>query len=292
MKSMLGTQSNSLLSSSPIYGFGTEERTNPAAMERGGKTSPGPIYQPTRNAGGLRKAPAHSFGVSHRYSLSAQKHTGSPVPGPGQYIQTEAVGKQADSQKPSYSTWKFGTSTRGDQAKVFMSAEMAKTVPEYIDSPGPCAYEHLGSFGMQQDSRKPSNESYGMGTAKRFFYGDKKISGDPRGGGVPGPGTYMLHPATGGQVSSMKSSYPINSFPKADRERTAEKEYLNKQLLTGWGKASPGPAVYSLNKSVGDQVLSVKKNCPHYGFGTADRFSYQDRIAKAAQTPGPGSYSL
>ena len=117
MKSMLGMQHNSKLPSAPIFGFGTEERPDPARMEKGGHTSPCPIYRPTHLSGGLRKAPAHSFGVSHRYALSAQKHTGAPAPGPGQYQNTEAIGRQSDSQKHSYSTWKFGTSTRSDQDK-------------------------------------------------------------------------------------------------------------------------------------------------------------------------------
>eukprot|EP00965_Chrysotila_dentata_P078676 2593502-Pleurochrysis_carterae.AAC.1 len=116
-KSMLGMQADSKLPSAPSYGFGTEERPEPASMDKAGRTSPGPVYKPTSHAGGLRSAPVHSFGVSHRYSLGDQKLAVSPTPGPGQYQATEAVGRQSDSQKHSYSTWKFGSSTRADQAK-------------------------------------------------------------------------------------------------------------------------------------------------------------------------------
>jgi len=286
MKSMLGMQSDSKLPSAPIYGFGTQERPEPASMEKGGKTSPGPVYYPPAGSGGLRTAPEHSFGVSHRYSLSAQKFLGSPVPGPGQYLHTTAVGKQTHSQKHSYSSWKFGTGTRDDQAKVFISPAHSDGQPEFISSPGPCAYQHIGSIGSQADSRKSTTPMVGLGTAQRFF--TKSASADA----VPGPGTYKLHPSVAKQVHSHKTSKPINSFPKADRDRTAQAEYLGKKLVVGEGRASPGPAVYTMTESVGPQVSSVKKNPPKYGFGTCDRFGYISLTNKACQTPGPGSYSL
>jgi len=289
-KSMFGLQANSELPSAPAYGFGTEERPAPAALEKGGKISPGPVYNPLTGAGGVRRAPSHSFGVSHRYTLSSQKQSGTPVPGPGAYMHMESVGKQSDSQKHSYSTWKMGTSTRGDQAKVFISPEYAKAVPEFISSPGPCAYQHIGSLGGQADSRKPTNPLIGLGTSERFFYGSK----DPRETGTPSPVAYKLHPAVGLQVSSMKPSYPVNSFPKADRDRTAKAEFLSKSLAEKAAnpKASPGPAIYTLKNSVGKQASSVKPNCPQFGFGTCDRFNYQQIVGKGTQTPGPGSYSL
>lgn len=286
MKSMFGLQADSKLASAPIYGFGTQERPEPASMEKGGKTSPGPIYLPGSESGGLRRAPEHSFGVSHRYATSAQKFLGSPVPGPGQYLNTVATGKQPHSQKYSYPTWKFGTGTRDDQAKVFISPAHSEGQPEFITSPGPCAYQHIGSLGGQADSRKPTNAQVGLGTAQRFF--SNKAPADQ----VPGPGTYYLHPAVARQVHSHKTSKPINSFTKADRDRTAQAEYLGKNLLTGYSKASPGPAVYTMTESVGPQVSSVKKNPPKYGFGTCDRFGYIALVDKANQTPGPGSYSL
>ena len=78
------------------------------------------------------------------------------------------MSKQHDSQKHSYASWKFGTSTRADQAKVFVSQEHAKAVPEYIDSPGPGVYTSQGGIGAQPDSRRSTSESFGMGTSARF----------------------------------------------------------------------------------------------------------------------------
>jgi len=152
------------------------------------------------------------------------------------------------------------------------------------------AYGHTGSIGDQPDSRKQSTESYGMGTSERFFY--ENATQIQKAGG-PAPGTYNLRSSQGKQVTSDKPSYPVNSFPKADRDRTAQTVYLGpKQQLAFWGRNSPGPAVYTATQSVGQQNSSQRPNVPKYGFGTADRFAYMDVATRAMQTPGPGSYSI
>lgn len=302
-KSMMGSQSNSRLPSSPAYGFGTEERSKVGGSklyvskdlcaDKMGTNSPGPVYYPpSQTYNNYPSPPSHSFGASHRYMLSAQKHSQSVVPGPGMYQAANSVGSQSDSQKHSYSSWGFGTSTRADQAKVFVSPAHAKTVSAFIDSPGPSAYQVNGSFGSQTDSRRKSNESYGMGTNERFFHDKKGRQAEARAAN-PGPGTYTVSPAHGKQPSSMKPSYPINSFTKADRDRTAASVYLGpKQQLSFWGRNSPGPALYNLPTAVGTQPSSMRRSAPRAGFGTADRFAYMDNALKACATPGPGSYSI
>jgi len=298
-KSMLGQQHSSRFRSSPSYGFGTAERaqlsnkvfiSKEMVSDRYGVGSPGPVYYPKSVDGRLHTAPAHSFGASHRYSFASMKRSSGSVPGPGQYTLTGSVTRQSDSQKHSYSSWKFGTSTRGDQAKVFVSPAHAKSVTEFIDSPGPCAYKHSGSMSKQSDSRKATNESFGMGTSSRFFYdNDSNLERH----GAPGPGTYTLRSAQGKQVTSDKSTLPIASFPRADRDRTANTVYLGpKQQQSFWGRNSPGPAVYSPTASVGTQVSSDRPNVPKFGFGTADRFAYINIGQRAMQSPGPGSYSV
>ena len=47
---------------------------------------------------------------------------------------------QKSSEKHSYASWGFGTSTRADRSKIFISHAHAKTETGFIDSPGPCAY--------------------------------------------------------------------------------------------------------------------------------------------------------
>jgi len=297
-KSMLGKQHSSSFRTAPDYGFGTAERaqlnksvfvSKDMVTDKYGQSSPGPVYKPAAVDGKFETAPGYSFGASHRYAFASMKRSGAPVPGPGQYTMPGSVTKQHDSQKHSYSSWKFGTSTRADQQKVFISPSHAKTVTEFIDSPGPCAYGHKGALGNQSDSRKATNESYGMGTSDRFFYDASTVTEK----GAPGPGTYVLRSAQGRQVTSNKTSYPINSFPRADRDKTASTVYLGpKQQNSFWGRNSPGPAVYSPTASVGSQVSSEKPNVPKFGFGTADRFSYINIGQRAMQSPGPGAYSI
>lgn len=293
-RSMLGQQHSSRLPSAPSYGFGTAERAQLNAKlfvskemtaDKLGVQSPGPVYHPKAFDGRYPTAPSSSFGTSHRYSVAQQRRSAAPVPGPGQYSVPTAVAKQASSQKHSYSSWKFGTSTRGDMAKVFVSPAHAKSVTEFIDSPGPCAYGYQGGVGTQSDSRKATGESFGMGTAERFYAdnSDRK--------NAPGPGQYSMRTAVGKQVTSDKTSLPSTSFPRAE-QRGGSVFLGKKQQLAFWGRNSPGPAVYTPVNSVGSQVSSLKPNVPKFGFGTSDRFSYMNIGARAMQSPGPGSYSV
>lgn len=295
-RSMLGRQSNSKLPSAPEFGFGTAERGQLASKQfiskdmvsdKFGVGSPGPVYHPKTVDGRFHSAPSHSFGASHRYAHAMMKRSGGSMPGPGQYTIPGSVNKQHDSQKHSYSSWKFGTSTRADQAKVFVSSAHAKSVTEFIDSPGPCMYKHTGGLGNQSDSRKNTSANYGMGTSERFFY---ENSGQ-LDKGAPGPGTYTQRSSQGRQVTSDKPSYAINSFTRA--EQRGGKVYLGpKQQQAFYGRNSPGPAVYAPVASVGSQVSSEKPNVPKFGFGTADRFAYINIGQRAMQSPGPGSYSV
>jgi len=295
---MLGTQHDSSKASAPSYGFGTAERAQLNAklfvskdmvQDKFGVGSPGPVYAPKGLDGRYVTAPSPSFGTSHRYSIAQQKRSSAPVPGPGQYSIPGSVTRQCDSQKHSYSSWKFGTATRADHAKVFVSPAHAKSVTEFIDSPGPCAYGHLGGVGIQSDSRKSTEPRFGVGTASRFYSDSSAATAK----GTPGPGTYGLHSAQGRQVTSNKPSLPISSFPRADRDKAAQSVFQGKEgAKTFLGRGSPGPAVYTPQESVGAQASSEKPNVPKFGFGTADRFSYMNISARAMQSPGPGTYSV
>jgi len=294
---MLGTQHDSAKPSAPMFGFGTAERaqldkvyvSKEMSNDMMGVGSPGPVYAPKGLDGRYTTAPSPSFGTSHRYSIAQQKRSAAPVPGPGQYSLAGSVSRQADSQKHSYASWKMGTSTRADQAKVFVSPAHAKSVTEFIDSPGPAAYGHTGGVGNQSDSRKSSEPQFGMGTSSRFF-SDKEMGSTKS---PPGPGTYMLRSGQGRQVTSDKPSLPISSFTRADRDKSAATVYQGPKYQGGlYGRGSPGPAVYTPTGSVGYQPSSAKPNVAKYGFGTSDRFAYMNISARAMQSPGPGTYSV
>lgn len=294
---MLGRQANSQLRSSPTFGFGTAERgqnlkqfiSKAHDADKYGMASPGPVYSPKTLDGRYHSAPSYSLGISHRYGFGKQERSGGKMPGPGQYAMPSAVSRQHDSQKHSYASWKFGTSTRNDQAKVYVSQEHAKSVTEYIESPGPAVYGHRGGLGTQPDSRKADSAVFGMGTSARFFYEKSHVTDKA----YPGPGTYKLGSAQGRQYTSDRRSAPKPAFTKADRDRTAQAVYLGPdQQQALWGKNSPGPAVYSPTNSVGRQISSRRPNVPKFGFGTADRFGYISITQRAHQSPGPGAYSI
>lgn len=280
-RSMMGVQPSSELRTAPSYGFGTAERPYLGEKFGGG---PGPVYYPKAVNSHLSDSPSPSFGTSHRGLASGKSSIAdAPVPGPGQYSSPGSISRQSDSQKISCSSWKFGTSTRRDMAKVFISSDHAKSQVAFIDSPGPVAYNHPGAMAAQSDSRKNTSASYGVGTAGRFFTASASST--------PGPGSYQLTPF-GRQVTSNKSSMPVITFPRADRNQSAQNVYLGrKQAQVFLGRNSPGPASYSPTESVGNQVSSKKRTGPKFGFGTADRFGYMEIAKRATQTPGPGSYS-
>jgi len=177
----------------------------------------------------------------------------------------------------------FGSSTRNQAAKVFMSAEHAKlSTPGF--SPGPSAYTLRASVGTQADGRKSSAPQWVFGSSERFGYGAKGIQN-------PGPGAYDMQSGVGLQVSSSKQTQPMFGFGSSTREQVAKvfvTEEHNKALF-GW--ESPGPSVYTLQGSVGRQELSAKGNQPAWVFASSNRFKYE-HVKRAATSPGPGAYTL
>lgn len=58
------------------------------------------------------------------------------------------------------------------------------------------------------------------------------------------------------------------------------------------GRFTPGPDRYTLQSSLGRQVLDAKVTYPARSFGNEDRFDADRRDQRAAQTPGPGAYRV
>ena len=59
-----------------------------------------------------------------------------------------------------------------------------------------------------------------------------------------------------------------------------------------FGKFSPDPSTYTLQSSLGRQVLNSKLSGVSKSFGLEDRFDPDRRDARAMVTPGPGSYRV
>ena len=91
-------------------------------------------------------------------------------------------GDQAHSKRRSSPSYGFGSSTRNQAGKVFLSTDHAKlSTPGF--SPGPTVYTLHASLGTQADGRKSSSPQWVFGSSGRFSY-------EKNGMQIPG----ALHP--------------------------------------------------------------------------------------------------
>lgn len=192
-------------------------------------------------------------------------------------------GDQTLSKRASAPSFGFGSSTRTQAGKVFISHEHSKTVTG--ESPGPAAYTHRASVGPQIDGSKISSPTWMFGTAERLKY-------EKRAASSPGPGAYGMGSSFGSQISSAARTEPIAGFGSAGREHVRKvyvSEEHNKALH---GIDSPGPLAYSLKTTVTNKQDSSRiRNPPTWVFGSTQRFKYE-HVKRAASSPGPGAYHL
>ena len=96
-------------------------------------------------------------------------------------------GDQVYSKRRSAPMFGFGSSTRNQAAKVFLSAEHAKlSTPGF--SPGPSAYTLRASVGYQADGRKASSPQWVFGSSDRFMASGSK--------GIQNPGAHHAEDGT------------------------------------------------------------------------------------------------
>ena len=83
-------------------------------------------------------------------------------------------GGQVHSKRRSAPSFGFGSSTRNQAAKVFLSSEHAKlSTPGF--SPGPSAYTLRASVGSQADGRKTSAPQWVFGSNQRFLQSKREF---------------------------------------------------------------------------------------------------------------------
>lgn len=193
------------------------------------------------------------------------------------------LGPQVTSRRRSAPLYGFGSSTRQQAGKVFMSSEHAKLAPPNVPTPGP-QYTVRAAVGPQVDGSKASAPMWMFGSSERFA-GNTKPSAQ-----FPGPGTYSATSGVGVQVSSAKHTQPLYGFGTATRDHVAKVFISQEHNQTTSGQESPGP-VYTTDIAIGRQQLSQKGNGPAWVMGNAERFSY-DHVKRAASAPGPGAYTL
>jgi len=210
----------------------------PRASTGSGEASPGPVHYPEDRwfgTGPNGKGSEYSLsGRSFAAPLSSKKTKTDKMPGP-KYTLTDGFGKQVDSRYKSFNAGEFTKSER---------KTMAGMVP---DSPGPAHYNPPPPI------MPPAPKPNGFGSGLRAS--DYASKPDWR----PGPGTYKLPSAIGGNHPN-KPSAPVPSFGKGERK-----------TMAGMVPSSPGP-IYMTQASVGPQVLSSRKGAPKAPFSKAERF--------------------
>ena len=196
-------------------------------------------------------------------------------------------GAQPLSRRRTSPQYGFGSSSREDQEKVFITQEHAElNTGGPARSPGPATYLMRAAVGPQVNGQLKSAPLWGFGTAERFKAERGGITSNP------GPGQYALNPSIGPQPTGSMPSLPKWGFGSSTREHAA-KVFVSPahSLLADADRRSPGPAVYKMRNSVGPQVNARIKSQPSWVFGSDDRFNYND-VKRSAALPGPGSYPL
>lgn len=152
-------------------------------------------------AGGMPKLPAGWLGDAAAFSMGASKRSeigvGLPgqmptfraAPGPGTYTAATSLGPQHLSNKQSATNAKFGSSSRQQQQKVYITAEHERAMFGMY-SPAPNTYGATSSLGQQWLSRNPNAQNFKFGTADRFS--EMRSKDDFAFAATPGPGTYGI----------------------------------------------------------------------------------------------------
>ena len=94
------------------------------------------------------------------------------------------------------------------------------------------------------------------------------------------------------QAISERTSSSAFGFGTSTREQMMQTYISPAHLKDCYGKFSPSPDKYTLQSSLGRQVLDSRMSYPSRSFGMEERFDADRRDQRAAQTPGPGSYRV
>lgn len=200
-------------------------------------------------------------------------------------------GDQPEGRKKSAPSFSFGTSSREQAGKVFVSQEHTALATAGKHSPGPAVYLLPASVGGKQpDGRRKDPPSWGFGTAQRFRRPGATEKPDGHRGNNPGPGYYSKPPASvGPQVLGRFSSAPLVGFGTAER-KDVRKVWISQehQKTDCHGLESPGPAAaYEIKSTMGKQESSEIPNPPSWVFGSSSRA----KDGAGGISPGP-AYSL
>jgi len=201
LKPAIGGQTSSLHPSQPVYGMGssTREGVRKVYVSEGHSTSafagvgsPGPAVHTLRPGIGpqvysTKQTPAAwAFAKNERFQ-DPELRRQSKLPAPNAYESPSSVGAQVASTRHSAPLPGFGTSTRENMTKVFLTPAHEK-VSFGKASPGPLSYSLQGSIGKQTMSPKKDMPSWGFGSCDRWYTRNMA----KRHANLPAPGAYNI----------------------------------------------------------------------------------------------------
>lgn len=130
-----------------------------------------------------RAAPSFSFGGNNIRAKANPKTSSTPQNvGPNSYKQSQSIGKQTISVRPSSPTWGLGKASRSQVQSVCSPGYQPVTRDNY---PGPGVYNSSTSIGSRQLlSTNTSSPCFGQGTSNRPGLTQKSNN--------PGPGYYRV----------------------------------------------------------------------------------------------------
>jgi len=164
------------------------------------------------------------------------------------------LGPQYLAHKDSSPMFGFGTGTRDQQEKTYISKEHS-ALSIATRSPGPAVYDKESTLGRNID-HLPSLPIWGFGSADRFGKVSAELVKFPGPGGTP-ENEVNLIPSIGQQFSSVKASQPKYGMGSSTRDGQKRVYISDKHSATaGTGIVSPGPAQYTLRGSIGKQDSS------------------------------------
>jgi len=286
LRSSFGSQVKSINASLPAFGFGSSHRDASMKMYLSaeqtktvpGNNSQGPVYKLYSSVGRQQESVkvnpgTMSFGTSARLP----KYGNNKAPGPGAYTMKSTLGEQT--VRPTSPKPVFGTSTRDQQDKVYLTHEAMKSYYGK-ESPAPNTYNVQGAIGRQFLSGKESLPMWGQGTSGRFQYDFIRRARE-----IPAVGTYGVIGSVGKQPLSVKRTALSAKFGTGTRD-AIKKTFISKEHeKVSYGLNSPGPITANARSSMGNQTQSVKLSAPGWGFGTEQRIK-----AYGNAVPGPGTY--
>ena len=254
-----------------------------------GTHSPGPIYPQKPVIGGKQpdggKSPDPPVWSQAKANRFLSTLTGKPdqKPGPERYVMHPAIGgTQPDAARDNRPNWKFGTGTREQSRRVYITKEITQTLLAGTLSPGPANYDlpdNVGpSIGYSGTVLKQNPPKWSL--RKRVW---------PDAGGTKTPGAiYDIPPAVGGRQPDARIVDRPN-WIIGTKARPYDGSGLDRHYVEP-GQDAPG-MIYKVSAGAcGRQVSSLKPSKPRMCFTEFSRWSTIEKELRTNSTPGPGVY--